>query len=95
MSVHYRFGLVVSVDGDGVSVRTEQRCETKYEASIVAKKLALENPGRLFVSMECHEAFRSEPRVEAVWLEYPAQRVVPVASRDAEATSEESDEMPL
>lgn len=95
MSVDYRFGLVVSVENDGSIIKSWQRCETKYEASKAAKTLARDNPGVLFVSMECHEAFRSEPRVESVWLEYPAQRAVPIAPRDAELAVGQSDEIPI
>ena len=65
-----RFGLVVSVDECGV-VKVVERCTSKFEAANAAEKWASESLGVTYVAMDCHEAYRSEPRVERVYLDYP------------------------
>jgi hypothetical protein len=77
----YRFGLIVAIEPDGSIVRPVERVESKYEAARLCKEYAKKTPGTLYVAMETHEAYRSEPRVEMIFLEYPpepAKAMVPV-----------------
>lgn len=71
MAGDYRFGLVVAVEPDGAIVRPVEKCSSKYEAAKLCKEYAKKIPGTLYVAMDVHEAYRSEPRVEMVFLDWP------------------------
>lgn len=70
MSGDYEFGLVVAVEQDGTIVRPLERCDSKYDAAQLCMEYAKRVPGTLYVAMACYEAYRSEPKVEKIWLSY-------------------------